>query len=90
MLIVTRTVTFSGDLTRPGGIKGTLARKVNEDGLQNEELTALLERMQALGIVKLGKLRARWLLHDKPYCPVGAAAHARLITQDDELLRTWN
>jgi hypothetical protein len=55
-------------------IRTDVTRKVNEDGLQNEDLTALLERMRALGIVKLGKLRARWLLHDKPYCPVGADA----------------
>jgi len=31
-----------------------------------------------LGIVKLGKLRASWLLHDKPYCPVDSSASGLL------------
>ncbi len=45
-----------------------VTRKVNEDGIPNEDLTHLVGRMQSLGLVRLGMLRASWLLHDKPYC----------------------
>lgn len=30
----------------------------------------LLGRMNSLGLVRLGMLRASWLLHNKPYCPM--------------------
>jgi hypothetical protein len=47
-------------------------RKVREDNLTNEDIAVLLSALQALGIVKFGKLRADWLLHDKPYRPFEA------------------
>jgi len=45
------------------------AKKIQADGLPPEDLANLLARLQALGLVKLGTLRAHWLLHDKPYYP---------------------
>jgi hypothetical protein len=50
-----------------------VTRKINEDGLTNENITGLLSALQTLGIVKFGKLRADWLLHDKPYRPFEAS-----------------
>lgn len=44
-------------------------RKVHDDALTSEDLSSLLRRLEALGLVKLGKLRAHWLLQDRPYCP---------------------
>lgn len=48
-------------------------RKIKEDGLTNENITSLLNALQTLGIVEFGKLRADWLLHDKPYRPFEAS-----------------
>jgi hypothetical protein len=42
-------------------------RKVLDDKLQAESITDLLARLDALGLVKLGKLRGQWLLYEKPY-----------------------
>lgn len=44
-------------------------RKIREDNLTNEDIKSFLNAFQALGIVKFGRLRADWLLHDKPYHP---------------------
>ncbi len=44
--------------------------KVQEDRLQPENVTDLLVRLGVLGLIEFGKLRAYWLLHDKPYCCV--------------------
>ena len=46
-----------------------VGQKVKDDKLPTEDVADLLIRLQALGLVKLGKLRAHWLLHEKPYCP---------------------
>ena len=51
------------------GLEQAIGRKVQEDGLPAEDVASLLVRLRALGLVKLGRLRAHWLLHDKPYCP---------------------
>jgi hypothetical protein len=53
-------------------------RKIREDNLTNEDIAGLLSALQALGIVKFGKLRANWLLHDKPYRPFEADTHGLL------------
>jgi hypothetical protein len=42
-------------------------RKTREENLTSEDLTSLLNDLKNLGIVKFGKLRSEWLLHDKPY-----------------------
>ena len=42
-------------------------RKIQEDNLPNEDITQLLTALQHLGIVRVGKLRAHWLLYEKPY-----------------------
>lgn len=52
--------------------KQAVDRKVRDDKLSNEDVTDLLTRMHALGLVKCGKLRAHWLLHEKPYRPLEA------------------
>jgi hypothetical protein len=44
-------------------------QKIREDNLTNENITELLATLQALGLVNFGKLRANWLLHDRPYRP---------------------
>ena len=45
------------------------SHKVSTDRLHPENLNALLARIESFGLVKLGKLRSHWLLHDRPYCP---------------------
>lgn len=43
------------------------SRKIREDGIPNEDISRQLAVLQQMGIVRLGNLRARWLLYDKPY-----------------------
>lgn len=43
------------------------ARKIREDHLPNEDITRLLRALQRMGIVAGGRLRAYWLLYEKPY-----------------------
>lgn len=45
-------------------------RKFREDRLPIEDVTSLLDHLKSLGLVKGGKLRAHWLLHDKKYYPL--------------------
>ena len=52
------------------GLEQAIGRKVQEDGLPAEDVADLLLRLRAFGLVKLGRLRAQWLLYEKPYCPV--------------------
>ena len=40
---------------------------VQRDKLAPEDLTALLGRLQDIGLLDVGRLRASWLLHDKHY-----------------------
>lgn len=42
-------------------------RKIQEDHLPNEDITGLLGALQNMGIVRVGKIRAYWLLYEKPY-----------------------
>lgn len=49
-------------------LKRAVERKVRDDGLPTENVADLLDRFQAIGLVNFGKIRAHWLLHDKPYC----------------------
>jgi hypothetical protein len=51
-------------------VRAAIGRKVHDDRIQNEDVADVLEHIQSLGIVKLGMLRSRWLLHDKRYCRV--------------------
>lgn len=51
-----------------------VAQKVQEDKLPTENVGPLLKRLETLGLVSLGKVRAHWLLHEKPYCPVDPGA----------------
>ncbi|MFI5352360.1 MAG: hypothetical protein ACHQZS_05285 [Candidatus Binatales bacterium] len=41
---------------------------VSADHLHPENLGTLLARIEGLGLVRFGKLRSHWLLHDRPYC----------------------
>ena len=41
---------------------------VTRDGLAAEDITGLLKRLEEIGLVRFGSLRASWLLHNKPYC----------------------
>jgi len=51
-----------------------VAQRVREDGLPDDDVAGLLSRFDAVGLVKFGKLRANWLLYDKPYCPAEPGA----------------
>ncbi len=52
-------------------LEQAISRKVREEALlQTEDVTNLLACLRNLGLVKLGKLRAHWLLYEKPYYPV--------------------
>ena len=52
-------------------LEQAIGRKVQEEELlQTEDVANLLACLRNLGLVKLGKLRAHWLLHEKPYYPV--------------------
>lgn len=42
---------------------------VQRDRLIPEDIAALLSRFQDIGLLQLGRLRASWLLHEKPYYP---------------------
>lgn len=42
-------------------------RKIREDALPDEDISRQLAVLQQMGIVRVGILRARWLLYDKPY-----------------------
>lgn len=44
--------------------------KFSEDRLPTEDVTILLSRLKAIGLVNFGKLRACWLLCDEDYCRV--------------------
>lgn len=50
-------------------LKAVAAAMVQRDHLAPEDLTALLTRLHDIGLLKLGSLRACWLLHEKPYYP---------------------
>lgn len=52
------------------GLEEAVGEIIQDNALPAEDVADLLTRLQALGLVKLGKLRAQWLLHDKPYYPV--------------------
>ncbi len=41
--------------------------KIQEDRLPNEDISTLLTALQNMGIVRVGKIRAQWLLYEKPY-----------------------
>ena len=48
-----------------------ITTKIREDGMPLETVQPTLNRLKNIGIVDFGKLRACWLLHDKPYRPIG-------------------
>jgi hypothetical protein len=48
-------------------------QKLREDAMHAEDVDPLLARLRSLGLVKFGKLRALWLLHEKLYSPVEAS-----------------
>lgn len=51
-------------------LKRAVDQKIRDDRLPHEDVADLLDRLQALGLVEFGILRANWLLHNKRYCPV--------------------
>jgi hypothetical protein len=51
------------------------AEMVNREGLTPEDITGLLDRLKNMGLLEVGALRARWLLHAKPYLAAGTNAH---------------
>ncbi|NOT02175.1 MAG: hypothetical protein HOP29_16315 [Phycisphaerales bacterium] len=59
-------------------LDAAMHKKVRDDRLTAEDTTALLIRLSTLGLVSLGKARAQWLLHEKPYCPDDDTGRAQL------------
>lgn len=49
-------------------LKASAEAIVAREKLQQEDLTTLLDRLQSIGLLNLGRLRANWLLHEKEYC----------------------
>ncbi len=50
-------------------LQAAVERKIRGDKLPAEDISELRQRLEVLGLVKVGRLRARWLLYDRPYCP---------------------
>lgn len=50
-------------------LNDAVVQKIREDRMPYEDISDLLASLRSLGLVKLGRLRGHWLLHDKPYCP---------------------
>lgn len=48
-------------------LKSAADTLVQRDKLPAEDLAALLARLQDIGLLSVGRMRASWLLHDKPY-----------------------
>lgn len=51
-------------------LEQAIAQKVQDDHLPVENIVNLLTRLQSFGLLKVGRIRADWLLHDKRYHPV--------------------
>lgn len=50
-------------------LRAAAVTMVERDQLTPEDITALLKRIEDIGLLHLGRLRASWLLHEKPYYP---------------------
>ena len=50
-------------------LDGAVTNLTTSNALQAENLSDLLKRLGQMGLLVLGKIRAEWLLHEKPYCP---------------------
>lgn len=50
-------------------LEAAAAALIRDDFLTAEDITALLDRLREIGLLQLGRLRANWLLQDKPYVP---------------------
>ncbi len=48
-------------------LKAAAEAMVQRERLQPEDLTTLLDRLQNIGLLNVGRLRANWLLHEKEY-----------------------
>ena len=55
-----------------------ITAKAKNDNLREEDPADILDRLEVLGLVRIGMLRATWLLHNKPYCPDNHTARALL------------
>jgi hypothetical protein len=70
-----------------------MTRKTKDDKLPAENTAAVQNRLVTIGLVSLGKARARWLLHEKPYCPdddIGRAQVADLLLAAHMVARVAN
>jgi hypothetical protein len=48
-------------------LKAAAEAMVQREQLQPEDLTTLLDRLQSIGLLNVGRLRSNWLLHEKEY-----------------------
>ena len=66
---------------------------IQQEGFDNEDVVSLCDRLEQLGLVDLGRLRASWVLSDQPYLPhrnTNAAHVADLLLAVGLLERTAN
>lgn len=49
-------------------LKAAAEALVQRETLHPEDLTTFLDRLQSIGLLNVGRLRANWLLHEKEYC----------------------
>jgi len=49
-------------------LKAAAEAMIQREKLHPEDLTPLLSRLQSIGLLNVGRLRANWLLHEKEYC----------------------
>lgn len=57
-------------------LRGACVALISTEGWDDADPTALCERVAELGLVGLGRLRARWCMKDGPYLPNDAPAAA--------------
>jgi hypothetical protein len=63
-------------------LNATASGLVQRNHLASEDLTLLLARIEEIGLLQLGSLRACWLLHERPYWydePIGRELVADLL-----------
>lgn len=50
-------------------LRSTINLYCLRENLRSEDVSLLLDRLSRMGLVNIGRLRSRWLLHNKPYHP---------------------
>lgn len=64
------------------GLERACAEMSKQNEWAEENVAATCDRLCSLGLVRLGKLRASWLLRDEPYAPHPAAPESERLLAD--------